>query len=110
MTAIQGSIFRPTFADAGTYVAHVRCCLERGRRPWEPATIAELKAVVNEFHDEASRWLPSSRELSAMGLSPYFGRQAPAWGEAAQERLLATVEADPDFASAMRNLLLEGVT
>jgi|GEM_PF-2796014 hypothetical protein len=95
---------RPWFRTADDYLAHVAAAVQQWCEPWPPATVDELRAVAAWFPSLAKRWLPTPEIRRRLGV-PYLGRPVKPWSGLAQERLLATLVADREFAAAVRAAL-----
>lgn len=92
---------RPRFFSPEAYLDHVASALERWREPWPPATKGELQALATWYPELAKRWIPTDSIRRHIGL-PHLGRHARPWGEHIQERMLATLITDREFAAAVR--------
>ena len=97
---------RPEFHGPDDYVEHVKKCLESACEPFDPATIAELQAVLERLPEYARRWLPNADECSKLGIDPTIGQPVESLSELEQERLLVTLAKDDDFRVAFRALLM----
>ena len=102
------SISRPHFNSADEYIQYVDDVLAAGKTPYEPATRAELEAVVERFPDYARRWLPSSDSLALIGLPAHFGRDIEPFSELFRERMLVTLQNDEEFCLALGHLADKG--
>lgn len=97
---------RPRFASAEDWLIHYEQAIEQGHRPWEPTTRDEL--VLAEEHGVLElnpHWIPGRLGLRLLDLPEHFGRSLEPYSERFRERFLSTLNADPDFASAVLNLI-----
>jgi hypothetical protein len=99
---------RPRFNSADEYAEYVGNVLAAGKTPIEPATREELEAVIDQFPEYATRWLPSPDNLALINLPAHFGRDVEPFGELYRERLLVTLQADDEFCLALAHLVNRG--
>jgi hypothetical protein len=99
---------RRGFQSPGDYAHYVSCCISEGVEPLPPATVAELKAALENRPDYARRWLPPENECKRLGIDYAAGLPVEPLTEREQERLLVTLAADEDFRVALRALLMGG--
>ena len=98
---------RPEFHGPDDYVEHVAACLSSGYEPFEPATIAELHAAIEQWPDYARRWLPTADECSKLGIDPAIGQMVEPLTDGEQDRLLLTLRDNDEFRVAVCSLILE---
>ncbi|MEQ9410941.1 MAG: hypothetical protein RIK87_24735 [Fuerstiella sp.] len=104
--AIPLSPDRPRFNSADDWLSHFEHATKHGHRPWPPVSRDELLTAdehgLLEIHPE---WVPCRMGLRLLKLPDCFGRTLEPYGEGFKERFLSTLNTDPQFASAVLNLI-----
>jgi len=97
---------QPRFKTPDAWLDHYHLCIDNNRRPWPPWSRDELLLAEREGLLEVNpQWIPGKQGLQMLDLPPFFGRRLPPFGERFQERFLATLQSDPDFRSAVTNMI-----
>ncbi|MEZ6129904.1 MAG: hypothetical protein R3C59_14570 [Planctomycetaceae bacterium] len=96
----------PEFPTPEDWLAHFDQAARHGHRPWPPVTRDEL-LLADEFGllEDFPQWLPGRLGLRLLNLPDHFGRSLEPYSERFRERFLSTLNADPEFASAVLNLI-----
>ena len=104
---------RQRFENAEDYVEHVRRARAEGRRPWDPASGAELRAALREFPEQAYLFRPADGETGTFREQMEYARgdKRPSWVPSEpldddwQEKFLTTLHRDEEFRLATMALL-----
>ena len=99
---------RPIFQSAEHWLEHYEHSVSYGLNPFPPLTYDEL--ILADAHGILElkpyrHWIPGVRDLPHLGLSPNFGRDHEPHDEFEKETFLASLKSDPQFASAVFNLI-----
>jgi len=87
-----------------SYVTTFREALLAGRSPPAPRTPAELELIAQEYPRHLPRFLPAEEIRQRCNLDHLANPPRP-FGHAFRERLLATADADQQFASLLSYVL-----